>query len=145
MREIIVETTLPYTHLLYVRKYSIFTNKYELYIVGVNTKDIFHTMGEYLYRSETQVERIDQAKCTQEKLDFWAKEGYEIYEFKDKYNVAANAQSTADMQEVRHGHWETGYFHDRVCSCCTHPDNDLDDYPHHYCPNCGAKMDKDGD
>lgn len=42
----------PYTHLLYVRKYSIFTNKYELYIVGVNTKDIFHTMGEYLYRKE---------------------------------------------------------------------------------------------
>jgi hypothetical protein len=29
-----------------------------------------------------------------------------------------------------------------VCSCCTHPDNDLDDYPHLYCPNCGAKMDK---
>ena len=81
------ETMLPYTHLLYVRQYSIFTNKYELYVVGVNTKDIFHTMGEYLYRSETLVKRIDQVECTQEKLDFWAKEGYEIYKFKDKYAI----------------------------------------------------------
>ena len=81
------KTKLPYTHLLYVRKYSIITNDFELYVIGVNTKDIFHTMGEYLYRSETLVERIDQVECTQEKLDFWAKEGYEIYEFKDKYIV----------------------------------------------------------
>lgn len=50
----------------------------------------------------------------------------------------------ADVKPVRHGYWEIGYFHDRVCSCCTHPDNDLDDYPHPYCPNCGAKMDKEG-
>lgn len=51
----------------------------------------------------------------------------------------------ADVAPVRHGHWDTGYFHDRVCSCCLHPDNDIDDYAHSYCPNCGAKMDsKDG-
>lgn len=48
----------------------------------------------------------------------------------------------ADVGPVRHGYWWVGYFHDRVCSCCCHPDNDLDDYPHPYCPNCGAKMDK---
>mgnify|MGYP000103819224 CR=1 FL=1 len=48
----------------------------------------------------------------------------------------------ADVEPIRHGYWEVGYFHDRVCSCCLHPDNDLDDYPHPYCPNCGAKMDK---
>ena len=79
------ETKLPYTHLLYVRQYSIFTNKYELYVIGVNTKDIFHTMGEYLYRSETQIERIDQVECTQEKLDYWLTNGFEIHNFKDKY------------------------------------------------------------
>lgn len=77
------ETKLPYIHLLYVRQYSIFTNKYELYVVGVNTKDIFHTMGEYLYRSETQIERIDQVECTQEKLDYWKSRGFEINEFKN--------------------------------------------------------------
>lgn len=48
----------------------------------------------------------------------------------------------ADVEPVRHGYWQAGYFHDRVCSCCCHPDNDLDDFPHLYCPNCGAKMDK---
>ena len=81
------EIKLPYTHLLYVRKYSILTNDYQLYIIGVNTKDIFHTMGEYLYRSETQVKEITFVESTQEKLDFWVKEGYKIYEFKDKYNI----------------------------------------------------------
>lgn len=49
----------------------------------------------------------------------------------------------ADVEPVRHGHWNTGYFHDRVCSRCLHPDNDLNDYAHGYCPNCGAKMDGD--
>lgn len=49
---------------------------------------------------------------------------------------------SADVEPVRHGYWQVGYFRDRVCSCCLHPDNDLDDYPHPYCPNCGAKMDK---
>lgn len=55
---------------------------------------------------------------------------------------AVDCIPAADVEPVRHGSWEVGYFHDRVCSCCTHPDNDLDDYPHLYCPNCGAKMDK---
>ena len=77
--------TVPYTHLLYVRQYSIISNDYELYIVGVKTKDIFHTMGEYLYRSEVQVKRIDFVECTQEKIDYWLKEGYKIYEFRNKY------------------------------------------------------------
>lgn len=80
-------TKLPYTHLFYVREYSIFTNKYELYVIGVNTKDVFHTMGEYFFRCETEVKRIDYVECTQAKLDFWAKEGYKIYEFKDKYII----------------------------------------------------------
>lgn len=81
------KSKLPYTHLLYVRKYSIISGDYELFIVGVNTKDIFHTMGEYFYRSETQIKRIDQVKCTQGKLNFWIKEGYKIYEFKDRYTL----------------------------------------------------------
>lgn len=64
-------------------------------------------------------------------------------------NIAANIYqwidelSYLDVMPIRHGYWEIGYFHDRVCSRCLHPDNDLDDYPHTYCPNCGAKMDKE--
>lgn len=40
-----VKNKLPYTHLLYVRKYCITTNNYELYVYGVNTTDIYHTIG----------------------------------------------------------------------------------------------------
>lgn len=79
---------LPYTHLLYVRKYSIFSNDYELYIIGVNTKDIFHTMGEYIYRSIEHIKRITQVECTQARLDYLIKEKrYKIYEFRDKYPI----------------------------------------------------------
>lgn len=46
------------------------------------------------------------------------------------------------VESICHGHWNIGYFYDRVCSCCLHPDNDLSDYAHDYCPNCGAKMDE---
>ena len=62
----------------------------------------------------------------------------------DRYfNVKFDIENfpNADVAPVRHGHWNTGYFHDRVCSCCLHPDNDINDYAHSYCPNCGAKMD----
>lgn len=57
--------------------------------------------------------------------------------------TAIDYAPSADIELVRHGYWQVGYFRDRVCSCCLHPDNDLDDYPHPYCPNCGAKMDKE--
>ena len=46
-----------------------------------------------------------------------------------------------DVAPVKHGYWNVGYFHDRVCSCCTHPSNDLGNYPYKFCPHCGAKMD----
>ena len=59
---------------------------------------------------------------------------------KDVINLIVNLP-VADITPVRHGRWEVGYFHDRVCSCCLHPDNDFDDYAHKFCPHCGAKMD----
>lgn len=76
---------LPYTHLLYVRQYSIADNDYNLVVYGVNTEDIFHTMGELMYRNPTQVKRITYVECTQEKLNYWLKNGFEIHNFKDKY------------------------------------------------------------
>lgn len=76
---------LPYTHLLYVRQYSIIDNDDKLTIFGVNTKDIFHTMGELIYRNPVQVNFITYVECTQEKLDYWLKIGFEIHKFKDKY------------------------------------------------------------
>lgn len=80
---------MKYTHLIYVRQYCIITNNYELTVYGANTDDIFHTMGEILYRSETQVKSIDFVELTQEniksKLNFWQKENKTIYRWIDKY------------------------------------------------------------
>lgn len=58
-------------------------------------------------------------------------------------DIISTICTSADVAPVKHGHWEVGYFHDRVCSCCLHPDNDLSDYAHSFCPNCGAKMDEE--
>ena len=87
---------MKYTHLLYVRQYSILTNKYDLYIYGVNTMDIFHTIGEYYYRAESSVKRIDWVECTATKMDFWLKEGYPIHEFKNKYPVIPSTNKFID-------------------------------------------------
>lgn len=70
-------------------------------------------------------------------------EHYHVSDFAFQHWV--EIQPAADVAPVRHGRWEVGYFHDRVCSCCLHPDNDFDDYAHKFCPNCGAKMDGGAD
>ena len=81
---------MKYTHLIYVEQYSIVTNNYELFVYGTNTDDIFHTMGEIMYRSEAQVKSIDFVELTQEniksKLNFWQKENKTIYTWIDKYH-----------------------------------------------------------
>ena len=60
-----------------------------------------------------------------------------------KRETKAVLNEMLDMVTVKHGHWDVGYFHDRVCSCCLHPSNDLNDYPYNFCPHCGAKMTND--
>ena len=62
--------------------------------------------------------------------------------FNDFYVIPKDTPA-ADVAPVKHGHWNMGYFHDRVCSCCTHPSNDLGNYPYKFCPHCGAKMTND--
>ena len=60
---------------------------------------------------------------------------------------------TADVQEVRHGHWITkdlDNFQKIECKCSecgyigiSNYDSYDDPYDFNYCPNCGAKMDSD--
>lgn len=69
-------------------------------------------------------------------------------EIADKYNI--DKMPTVDAQPVVHGKWEWFggdddlgvYCHCSVCACGY--DEDLIQLLH-YCPNCGAKMDGDGD
>ena len=76
---------LPYTHLLYVRRYSIFTKNFHLYVYGVNTKDIYHTIGEYVCRSFEAIKRIDWVECSQKELDYWKEQKIDIHSFYNKY------------------------------------------------------------
>ena len=45
----------------------------------------------------------------------------------------------ADVAPVRHGRWEKEYGYYKCLLC-----NSLDDFADNYCPNCGARMDGDG-
>ena len=55
---------------------------------------------------------------------------------------------TVDAVEVVHGRWESDkadiLFHCSVCETQISTDWDYDDLQWNYCPNCGAKMDGDG-
>ena len=68
-------------------------------------------------------------------------------------------QATVDAVEVKHGWWETANDGTHFCPHCgcdapyTWDDidrsfinsaDDVPDRPSNYCPNCGAKMDGDG-
>ncbi len=72
-------------YLFYVRQYSIFTNDYELYIYRCFTFDPFHTMGEILYCSLEHIEEMFFEEMTQNRLDYWKQNNYDISEFLNKY------------------------------------------------------------
>ncbi len=76
------------TYLIYVRKYSIVTNDYQLYVYKATTPDIFHTMGEIPYRTIEEIKRIDYIEYTEEKEQWWKEQGYDILSWHDKYPYA---------------------------------------------------------
>lgn len=76
---------LPYNYLIYSDEYDMFTNDYKLKVIGVNTDDIFHTIGEYYYRSEVKINRLTFNECTLSRLKYWENRYYYIFDFKDKY------------------------------------------------------------
>lgn len=58
-------------------------------------------------------------------------------------------EPTADVQEVRHGKWEQCFEDYRKqiegdkCSVCNFEHYGTSIRHYYYCPNCGAKMDKE--
>lgn len=76
-----------FNYLLYVRKYSILTNDYELYVYKTKSKDILHTMGEIKFRTLEEVKRIDIKKYDKETEQWWKDKGYQINIWYDKYEI----------------------------------------------------------
>ncbi len=99
----------------------------------------------------TRKEYIERKKVV-ELLNKWA-DGYSYIELPTKDAiVCVRAIPAADVMPVRHGKWikvDDGIYYHMECSLCRErplrnrwvDDNELSPY----CPNCGAKMDKDGD
>lgn len=81
---------MNYTHLLYIWKYDISCNDYVFEVCGVNTKDIFHTMGEIYYRSIESIKRINFVKLNdknrQAKIDYWKNQNVPIKTYSNKYS-----------------------------------------------------------
>lgn len=72
-------------YLLYVRKYCIFTNDYELYVYHCKTSDILHTIGEMHYRTLEHIKRIDFVEDRPALREYWKSKDKTIYEWYDKY------------------------------------------------------------
>ena len=73
--------------LIYVRKYSMISRKDELYVYRVNTSDVFHTIGEMMYRSLEQISEIYFNECNSTRLEYWKSHGFNVLDWTDKYNL----------------------------------------------------------
>ena len=94
------------------------------------------------------MELIDRRKLVS---DFWkGVEDGSILSYEDTDDLMENAP-TVDAVEVVHGRWKPyyDYFTKRkvgwICSNCSGVTNDLSNGETNFCPECGAKMDGDGD
>ena len=72
-------------YLLFVRKYNIIARDYVLYVYECETDDIFHTMGEFIYRSFEHIQYINFLDDTICRREFLKLEGIDILPWKDKY------------------------------------------------------------
>ena len=97
----------------------------------------------------TRKEYTEREKVV-ELLNKWA-DGYSYIEVPTKDAIACvRAIPAADVVPVRHGKWETAFLaheylgcrpYAHYCSVC----HQIIAFRTFYCPNCGARMDGDGD
>lgn len=69
------------TYFLYVRKYSILTNDYELYVYKVTTDNVYRIIGKIVVTTKEQIERIDYCRWSEEKEQFWLDRNKEIINY----------------------------------------------------------------
>ncbi len=71
------------TYLLYIRKYSICTNSYELYVYKVTTDNVYRIIGKIVCTTIEHIERIDFNEWSTERENYWIEHGYEIFNYKE--------------------------------------------------------------
>lgn len=71
------------TYLLYIRKYSIFTREYELYIYKVTTDNIYRIIGKIYCTTIEDIKRIDYNEWLPEREEFWKQNNYKIENYKE--------------------------------------------------------------
>ena len=99
----------------------------------INANDLSEVIEEIDWYSINCVEGLTLGASSEE---------YVWYKAKDIYHAIENAP-TVDAVEVVHGSWlPCGFGKEIMCSACRCELGDLWEY--RYCPNCGAKMDGDG-
>ena len=69
------------TYFLYVRKYSILTNDYELYVYKVTTDNVYRIIGKIVVTTMEQIDRIDYGRWSEEKEQFWLDRNKEIINY----------------------------------------------------------------
>ena len=69
------------TYFLYVRKYSILTNDYELYVYKVTTDNVYRIIGKIVVTTMEQIKRIDYCRWSKEKEQFWLDRNQEIINY----------------------------------------------------------------
>ena len=68
-------------YFLYVRKYSILTNDYELYVYKVTTDNVYRIIGKIVVTTMEQIKRIDYCRWSEEKEQFWIDRNQEIINY----------------------------------------------------------------
>ena len=69
-----------------------------------------------------------------------------LAEAKRNFDVIIDVQPTVDVESARHGRWKQSKYYKNIIFCdeCGEPFELSNSMEHwNYCPNCGAKMDKD--
>lgn len=96
---------------------------------------------EYILRTEI-LEMLDERLKNASYIEDSQEIGNEINELKAVIDIIEEDIPAADVEPVKHGHWEWGDIYDDgdVCSACNY-DSHREPCKYKYCPNCGAKMD----
>ena len=88
---------------------------------------------ELIDREALSMELANEVLCAYAKADFRLAKALNVFQF------LINKAPT--VEERKHGHWEDIDLDTSVCSVCKKPQ----EYETKYCPECGAKMENNGD